>query len=135
MDLFDSLVEVKHGSTTLVEIGDPMWQPVRIDGGQVTQRVALVRATGVLVKARGNEAHTLTFSLASEETSVEDAAKAAAQWTLTLPRTMGDVSVLFDDGTGYKLKNATIERWSADNEEQLGRFTLVIQGGELIDQP
>lgn len=131
-EVFDSLVSVSHASTVLVAIGDPMWDVVRINGSQVIQSIARVRAAGIRAQPRGNESHTLTFSLCVIAESVEAAAKAAAHYAHTLPKTMADVTVKFADDTGITLKDAAIASWQAENSDPLGRHTLTIIGGEIV---
>jgi hypothetical protein len=102
----------------------------------VVTPVPLVRAAGIKARPRGNEQHTLTFSLCKElpvdtPLTVENAAKAAAIYPITLPRTMADVKMQFANGSGITLKNACITEWDASNQDHLGRYTLTFIGGEL----
>jgi hypothetical protein len=134
-EVFDSLVKVMHGSTTLVSIGDPMWDVVRINGGQAVQVTGGVRWSGIKAIPRGNQKNTLTFSLCNIAASVEAAAKAAGQWPISLPKVMADVTMTFADHSGVKLKNATVETWTADHSDLLGRHQLVITGGLMETIP
>jgi hypothetical protein len=131
MDTWESLVEVKHGSTTLVTRGEPMWAPVAINGQQAVQVIQLLRAAGVEAQPRGNESNVLTFSICKEHAGVEAAAKAMFAFPISLPRTMEDVTVKFADNSGVRLKNAAVQGWSGGQEDQLGRHGVTITGGTL----
>jgi len=131
MEIFESLVEVKHGSTTLVSIGDPMWETARVNGQQVVQQVPLFRAAGIKARPRRNDANVVTLSIAVEAATIEDAEKASLTYPTTLPKTMQDVTILFSDESGVRVKNASIESWDCGQVETIGRHALRIIGGEL----
>jgi hypothetical protein len=131
-DIYESLVEVKHGSTVLVERGAPMWKPVELNGQQAVQVAALLRAAGVKAIPRGNESNVLFFSLCNETESVEAAAKALLRFPISLPRTMADVDITFEDATGIRIKNASVQSWQGEQEEILGRHSVTITGGNII---
>lgn len=135
METFESLVKVMHGATTLVSIGDPMWELPALNGRQVVQSAQFVRAAGIKAFPRGNQSNELTFSLCNEQTTIEAAMKAQFQFPVTAPKTMADVTVTFADGSGVKIKNAAVESWSGGQTERLGRHTLRIIGGELESIP
>lgn len=131
METWDSLVKVMHGATTLVAIGDPMFGPVTIDGSQAVQVAELVRAAGIKAYPRGNERHTVEMTVCKEHDSVATALKNAFTAALNAPRTMADVDITFADGSGIRVKNASVESWQAGHDAHLGRTTLRIIGGEI----
>ena len=134
-DTYESLVEVKHGATVIVERGAPMWKPVELNGQQAVQVAARLRAAGVKAIPRGNESNVLTFSLCNETESVEAAAKALLQFPISLPRTMADVTITFEDLSGIIVKNAAVQSWQGGQEAVLGRHSVTITGGELVAIP
>lgn len=131
METFESIVEVRHGSTVLVALGDPMWQPVAINGRQVVDVVALVRSSGVRAIPRGNEENSLTFQRCDEAETIAQAFKNELAWAAGLPRTMADVSLTFADGSVFQLANAAVESWSGGQTERLGNLGISITGGRL----
>lgn len=135
METYESLVLVKHGGTTLVAIGAPMWELPRINGAQGIQETPLLRAAGIKVIPRGNQRNELTFMLCNEAATVEAAMKAQFAYPIAAPKTMADVSVTFADGSGVRLKNASVQSWQCDQTETLGRHALRIIGGELETIP
>jgi hypothetical protein len=137
MDLWDSIVRIVWDpaatSLVLVDFGDPMWDPVTIDGSQEVQTSRYVRGDGVKNFPRGNESHELRFTLAREIDSTVDAFEERLANTLTLPRTMADVLIQFESGRQFLLKNAAIRAWPNGQEDHLTRESLVILGGEIVE--
>lgn len=131
METFESIVEIKHGSTILVALGDPMWKPVAINGGQIVDVVARVRAAGVKAFPRGNERNVITFEKCNEADTVANAFKGELAWAAGLPTTMANVTLTFADATVYTLADAAVEAWSGGQVERLGRHGLQITGGAL----
>lgn len=116
----------------LVDWGDPLWDSIVLDGRQVIQQVALVRAAGIQAKPRRNESHTLRCSVCVIEETIDAAFAGRLNRILALPRTMADVLISLEDGQNWRLKNAAIEAWPGGQEERLTRETLEIIGGELL---
>lgn len=131
MDTFESIVEIKHGTTVLVALGDPMWAPVAINGQQLVDVVARVRAAGVKAIPRGNERNVLTFEKCDETNGIATAFKNELAWAAGLPRTMADVTITFGDATVFTLADAAVEAWSGGQLDHLGRLGLQIIGGTL----
>ena len=131
METYESIVEIKHGATVLVALGEPMWVPVAINGRQLVDVVALVRAQGVYAFPRGSEQNTLTFEKCDEAGDIATAFKNELAWAASLPRTMAAVTITFADATAFTLANSTVESWSGGQEERLGRRSLSIIGGKL----
>jgi hypothetical protein len=131
MEVFESLVMVKHGSTVLVALGQPMWELPRLNGRQVVQTAAFIRAAGVRAIPRGNETHILTFESCHEETDIKTAMFGQLSLPAGLPKGMADVTVTFEDGSGIRIKNAAVESWEGDQTERLGRHRVNIIGGEI----
>ena len=131
MEYYDSICEIKHGSTVLVALGDPMWAPVAINGQQIVDVVARVRAAGVKAFPRGNERNTLTFEKCDEAADIATAFKNELAWAAALPRTMAAVTITFADTSAFTLPDATVEGWSGGQMGRLGRQGLQIIGGKL----
>lgn len=115
----------------LVAPGDPMWSPVAIDGRQVVQTAAFVRAAGIKAIPRGNESHELTFSLARETAGAAQALHSRLAATLALPRGMADVLIEVDGQGALRLRDCAVESWGGGQDEHLTRETVRISGGAL----
>ena len=115
----------------LVDFGDPMWEPVAIDGEQVVQTAGYVRGAGVKNFPRGNDRHTLTFELARITAGVAEAFKARLAGMATLPRTMKPVLIAFEDGEQWRLADCAVRSWPGGQVEHIGREGVVILGGTL----
>lgn len=137
MDLWDSIVRIVWDpagtSMVLVDFGDPMWEPVELDGRQEIQTARYVRGTGTKNFPRGNESHELRFTLAREIESTVDAFEERLANTLLLPRGMADVLIQFESGRQFLLKNAAVSGWPNGQEDHLTRETVIIQGGEITE--
>jgi hypothetical protein len=131
METYESIVEIKHGSTVLVALGDPMWTPVAINGQQLVDVVARVRAAGIQAIPRGNERNSLTFEKCDETDDIATAFKNELAWAAGLPRTMATVTITFEDESAFTLANATVEAWFGGQMDRLGRLGLQIIGGKL----
>lgn len=132
METFESSCSVTHGSTVLVAMGAPMWDLVKINGGLAIQKIGRIRADGILAQPRGNETNTITFSLCNEAAGPAAAAEAALRFPIALPKTMADVTIAFASGS-IVLKNAAVVSWQTGEEEMLGRHSVTIVGGELME--
>ena len=139
MDLWDSPVRVMWdpggAGLVLVPYGAPMWEPVRVDGGQEVQTTALVRGTGVKNYPRGNEAHKIDFTIGRVKATVVEALEANLADALALPRSMKDVLLSFADGRQFRVKNCAIQRWPHEHEDQVCRQTVSILGGHIVTDP
>jgi hypothetical protein len=135
MEVFDSFVRVIYdpdgAALVLVDYGDAMWGPVRIDGEQLVQVQSFVRALGVKAIARGNESHTLAFEKCREEDAMDDAFAARLNGIIALPRTSKDVLLSLEDGRQWRIANAAIGSWPGGQEERLTREGVEIIGGRL----
>ena len=119
----------------LVSYGAPMWDPVKVDGGQTIQTAGAIRRTGVKNQPRQNESHTVEFSIARITDNVEAAILAGFVDALSLPRTMRDVLLSFSSGRQFRVKNCAIERWPHDHDptlDHVAKETVVIRGGEIV---
>lgn len=136
--LLDSVVEVVHdpdgAATVLVAIGDPMWEPVKLDGKQVVDTAPGLNRAGVDTFPRGNESHKLTFTLGEEKATVQDAFEDRIRASMTLPREKADVRLSFESGARFRVKNCSIESWPHDQVEHIIKQSLVIVGGELVEE-
>lgn len=136
MELSDSFLRVTFDpngvAIVLLDYGDPLWDPVALDGRQVVQEAGLIRAAGIRAIPRGNERHTLSFSLCRIRDAMDDAFAARVNGMLALPRTMADVLISLEDGRGWRIKNAAISDWPGGQEERLTRDGVHITGGEII---
>lgn len=130
MEVFESPCSVSHGASSLVAIGDPMWEPVRVNGGVAIQRASRVRADSLQCLARGNEFNTITFSICVENAGPAAASAAAIAFVASLPKTMADVAIATAT-SNLTLHDATIQSWTVDTVEQLGRYSITIAGGTL----
>jgi len=135
--LLDSVVRVTWdpdgAQLVLVEIDDPMWEPVKIDGKQAVDTAPGLNRAGVQNFPRGNEAHKLTFTLCRIEDEIQDAFQERIAQALAAPRYMADVLLSFASGTNYRIKNAAVESWPNDQRGRLTKETLVILGGEIVE--
>lgn len=139
MDLWDSPVRVMWDPDgvclVLVAYGAPMWSPVRVDGGQQVQTSGAIRRAGVRNQPRGNESHSVEFSIARITGSVEAAIVAGFIDALALPRTMRDVLLSFSSGAQFRVRDCAIERWPHEHDPQhdhVARESVVIRGGEMV---
>lgn len=136
MELYDSPVRVIYDpagtALVLVDFGTPMWDPVALDGEQLVQTASYVRGAGVKHFPRGNESHTLTFTLARETAGAADALESRLANTLALPRGRADVLLAFESGTQFLLKDCAIRSWSGGQMEHLTREGLVILCGAIL---
>ena len=130
METFESPCSVAHGGTTLVSIGTPMWEPVRVNGGLAVQRAGRVRSLSMLVLARGNESNTLTFAICVENAGPAAACEAALKYAISLPKVMADVTIAFAAGS-MVMHEAVVSGWDCGTVEQLGRYQVSITGGVL----
>jgi len=130
MEVFESCCSVTHGSTVLVTIGTPMWQPVTVSGGIAFQKAQRVRADSAKMLARGNEFNSITFSICSENAGPAAASAAALAYAVALPKTTADVTIAFAT-TSLVLHDAVVSAWSVDTVEQLGRYTITLSGGKI----
>ena len=135
MELYDSPVRVIYDpagtALVLVDFGTPMWEPVALDGEQVVQTASYVRGAGVKHFPRGNESHTLTFTLARETDGGADALEARLTNSLALPRAKADVLLGFESGTQFLLKDCAIRSWRGGQVEHLTQEGLVILCGRM----
>ena len=135
MDLFESFVRVLFDpdgiAMTLLDYGDPLWEPLAFDGSQVIQEVALVRALGIRAMPRGNERHAVAFAIARIEATLYDAFASRLTGTIALPRDMADVLIALEDGRQWRLKNAAVSAWPGSQEEFIGREGVQLIGGNL----
>lgn len=119
----------------LVSYGAPMWDPVRVEGGQLIQAAGAIRRAGQRNFSRKNQTHTVEFSIARITASVEDAIVAGFSDALALPRTMEDVLLSFASGKQFRVKNCAIERWPHDHDptnDHVAKETVIIRGGEIV---
>ncbi|QJE95953.1 LamG-like jellyroll fold domain-containing protein [Luteolibacter luteus] len=134
--LLDSFVRVvwdpDGAKKVLVEIGDPMWSPVAIDGEQVVDVAQGSNIVGVRNFPRGNEAHKLTFTLCRIKDTLDDAFETRMNEAMALPRDMRDIVFSLQSGKAWRLKNAAVKSWPTNQRERLTKQNLVILGGEIV---
>ncbi|MCW1913738.1 hypothetical protein OJ996_09140 [Luteolibacter sp. GHJ8] len=138
LELWDSVVRVTWdpdgAATVLVQYGDPMWEPVKVDGKQVVQEGQGLKRAGVDNFPRGNERHELRFTLARETPGVADAFEDRLTRSLAVPRGKGDIRLSFESGAQFRLRKCAIESWPHDQVEHLIKETLVIRCGEMVQE-
>ncbi|MCW1926278.1 hypothetical protein OKA05_27235 [Luteolibacter arcticus] len=136
MDLWDSPVRVMWDPDgarfVLVPYGAPMWEPVKVDGGQEVQTSATVRGTGVVNYPRGNEAHKIDFTMARVKGGVKAAVQANFVDALALPRSRKDVLLSFAGGRQFRVKDCAVQSWPHEHEDQVCRQTVRILGGNIV---
>lgn len=136
MDLWDSAVRVMWDPDgvrlVLVPHGAPMWEPVKVDGGQQVQTGGAIRRAGVKNYPRQNEAHRIEFSIARVKGSVSAALEANFVDALALPRSMRDVLLSFSGGRQFRVKNCAVQSWPHEHEDYVCRQTVRIVGGEIV---
>lgn len=134
--LLDSMVRVtwdpEGSAKVLVELGDPMWAPVLLDGKQLVDVVPGLNQKGVLNIPRQNETHKLTFTLCRETAGPAEAFEERLEQSIAAPRDMADVLLAFESGKTFRVKNCSVESWPSDQNERLTKETLNILGGELV---
>jgi hypothetical protein len=136
MYLWDSIVRVMWdpdgAALVLVDYGDPMWEPVSVDGQQSVQAIAAVRASGAKHLPRGNESHLLSFTLARIEAGVSDAFVARLAAGVSLPKSASKPVLLsFESGEQFRLSDCAVRAWPHSQEEHVTRESVVIDGGRL----
>lgn len=134
--IYESTVQViwepDGAAVLLVDFGDAMWDVVKMDGGQVVQEIEPLRAAGIVAEPRGNERHTLTFTLCRETDGIAAAFEARLERAMQVPRTRADVLIRFSGGDKYRLKNAAVRSWPNDQVEHLTSEAMEIIGGEVV---
>jgi hypothetical protein len=136
MDLWDSIVRVTWDpdatALVLVDFGDPMWEPVSVDGEQLVQRSSYIRALGAKHFPRGNESHRLAFSLARITEGVSEAFVARLTAALALPKTDGKpVLLAFESGEQFRLADCAVRAWPHSQVDGVTRETVVIECGRM----
>jgi len=138
VELFDSFIKLTHDPagtpTVLLNYGDALYGEPVIDGSQLTEPVALIRAAGIIVIPRANERNTLRYTLCTVAETLTDAFAGRLTRAIALPRTMADIKIEMPvaDGRKWLLKNACITAWPGGQQETLTREEIQIQGGELV---
>lgn|GEM_PF-5049853 len=139
MYLYDSFVRLTFdpagAAVVLVDIGDPMWTPMSLDGGQVVEVASFVRAAGISAIPRANEQHQMSFATARIMDTMEDAFASRLNGSITLPRYMADVLISLTDGRQWRLKNCAVKSWKTAQDECISRESIEITGGQLIVDP
>ncbi|MEM1083220.1 MAG: hypothetical protein AAGI48_03790 [Verrucomicrobiota bacterium] len=131
--LTDSNIEViwdpADARLRLVELGDPMWEEVKLDGRQAVQITEPLRSAGIKTIPRGLERHTVTFSLAVEKNTIEEAEELRFEMPLTMPKNRADVILAFASGTQFRLANASLRAWATNKQGRIAEARIEIIGG------
>jgi len=135
-ELYDSFLRITYdpdgAGLVLVDFGDALWGEMALDGEQVVQEQAVVRAAGIKAFPRGNERHRLIFELCRIEEDLPDAFAARVTASTALPRGMADVLVALEDGRSWRLKDAAVKSWPGTQVERLTRERVELVGGRLV---
>jgi len=137
MDLTESSIKLTwapgEGEIVLVDLGDPMWEEVTIDGGQDIEEQARYRAAGIIAQPRWNERTSIRFVLARETAGPAEALEAALDAATAWPRGRADVLLELANGKAWTVYNAACRSWPAGTgEEHISREGLEIIGGEIV---
>lgn len=130
MVIYDSILRITHGSSLLLDYGWPLaTDAIELDGEQEVDVAPLSRASGVKTFSRGNDSHSIEFTIAEPEYSVRDAVVSAFQHAVNTPRTTEDVLIELETGWVWKLESATVQSWPCGMSGILPRRTVRLQGG------
>lgn len=136
MELLDSIVRViwdpDSAALVLVDYGDPMWEPVSINGEQMVQTASFVRGLGTKHFPRGNESHRLTFTLARITEGVSKAFVTRLSAGISLPKAASKpVLLAFESGEQFRAANCAVRAWPHSQEEHVTRESVIIEAGPL----
>lgn len=134
---YASHLQIVHGTTVLLDYGDMIESPPTIDGSQIVEVTPLVRASFPSIIPRGNEQHSIEFTLTEQVASAFESMRHVLEHSSTFNRSAAMVTITLNDGNTdyYELHNAVVSAWNSGHDSMRESLKVSITGGRLTRVP